>query len=387
MEISNINCPLCDSDDYSEIYRRKADWLNLEYTNVLCKNCGFIFRNPTLSHHDFLKLYKNPESLLSSDQFVNYKKGSRSSIIKKLRIEFIKKSVKLKDGKILDVGGGDGYMLDGFGDNWHKVLVEPGPLHHEVINRDIEIFPIGFEDFSYPSSFNIIFCLGVLEHIKNPRYVIKKINKLLDNNGFLFLEVPDSLKPDIKISEFYSFEHIGGFSVSSLKYLLNAEGFEILNIDKDISKPSIRLIAIKKDQLNIYPNKKEYLEVLKVIKQYKQKRLIFEDFIKEQLRIVFNNEYNQKIALYGAGNHTIQLLKHVDFIDRISCFIDSNPKKQQTEFLGKPVYSPAQLDELENIKLVIISSGNYQDEMYDSIRVYEETNKIKIVKLYADGTL
>lgn len=288
----------------------------------------------------------------------------------------------MNEGKILDVGGGNGYMLDIFGDNWHKVLVEPGPLNQEVDNKDIEIFAMGFEDFSYPSFFNVIMCMCVLEHVKNPRDVIKKIYKLLDAEGFLILEVPNSLKPEIKISEFYSFEHVGGFTVSSLKYLLNLEGFSVISIDKNISKPGIRLIATKNDILDITPPKNEYLKVLEVIKQYKKDRNIFEENIKELLEIVFKEEYDQKIAIYGAGNHSIQLLKHVNFLDRVACFIDSNLKKQQTKFLSKPVYSPDQLSVLENIKLVVISSGCYQSEMYNSIRMFEENGRVKIIKLY-----
>ena len=387
MELPSSNCPICDINNYFEIYRQKADWLDLEYINVLCKNCGFIFRNPILSNDDLLKLYKDPKSLLSSDQFINYEMGSRSDLLKKERMEFIKKTVKLDEGKILDVGGGNGYMLEEFGNNWHKVLVEPGPLNQEVVNDDIEIFAMGFEDFSYPSLFNVIMCMSVLEHIKNPRDVIKKIYKLLDANGFLVLEVPDSLKPDVKISEFYSFEHIGGFTVSSLKYLLSSEGFSVLSIDQDISKSGIRLIAIKNDKKDQIPPNNDYLNVLEVIKQYKQNRFIFEENIKELLGLIFKEEYDQKIAIYGAGNHSIQLLKYVNFLDRVACFIDSNPKKQQTEFLGKHVYSPDQLDELENIEIVVISSGNYQDEMYNSIKMFEGTNRIRIIKLYPDGTL
>ena len=288
----------------------------------------------------------------------------------------------MNEGKILDVGGGNGYMLDIFGDNWHKVLVEPGPLNQEVDNKDIEIFAMGFEDFCYPSFFNVIMCMCVLEHVKNPRDVIKKIYKLLDAEGFLILEVPNSLKPEIKISEFYSFEHVGGFTVSSLKYLLNLEGFSVISIDKNISKPGIRLIATKNDILDITPPKNEYLKVLEVIKQYKKDRNIFEENIKELLEIVFKEEYDQKIAIYGAGNHSIQLLKHVNFLDRVACFIDSNLKKQQTKFLSKPVYSPDQLSVLENIKLVVISSGCYQSEMYNSIRMFEENGRVKIIKLY-----
>ena len=94
MDLISTNCPICDHDNYFEIYKQKADWLDLEYINVLCKYCGFIFRNPNLSHEDLLKLYKDPESLLSSDQFINNKSGSRSDLLKKRDWNLLKKLLR-----------------------------------------------------------------------------------------------------------------------------------------------------------------------------------------------------------------------------------------------------------------------------------------------------
>lgn len=387
MSLKHINCPLCDRDDYIEIYHQKAKWLNIKYTNVVCKNCGFIFRNPTTDWKDYLQLYKLDNSLLSSTQYVNYEEGSRSSKLRSERLKFLFDNISFNRGNVLDVGGGDGFLLDGFDNNlWNKVMIEPGNLANVAKRKGIKVFKVGIEKFDYQKNFNIIMCISVMEHLLNPKVIVKKAFKLLNNSGYLFLEVPNSLKPSIKISEFYSFEHICGFTLDSLQYLLNSEGFKILIIDNDCSVSSLRIIAKKDNQLKGTSPKFDCSKIINVINRYKLERSNFEKLIKEKLKFIFDKTYHNKIAVYGAGNHTIQLLNIANFLNNILCFFDSDIYKQGTHFLGKPVLSPDQLEFLD-IKVVILSSGDYQDEMYKRIKRFEERGKIKIVKLYPEGTI
>ena len=174
-ELKCINCPLCNSDDYIEIYWQKAEWLDLEYTNVLCKNCGFIFRNPTMDAKRYTELYKDSSKMLSSSQYINYEEGSRSNKIRDERLFFLFKNISFNKGTILDIGGGDGFLLDGFDSTlWNKVIVEPGDLSNIAIRKNIKVFKMGIEEFDYSENFDVIMCMSVLEHLFNPRSVVKK---------------------------------------------------------------------------------------------------------------------------------------------------------------------------------------------------------------------
>lgn len=387
MNLIYINCHLCGSNDYSEIYHQKAKWLNIKYTNVICKKCGFVFRNPTMDWKDYMQLYKKGNNLLSSSMYINYEEDSRSSKQRRERLKFLFDSISFDRGNVLDVGGGDGFLLDGFDNNlWNKVMVEPGDLGNIAKRKGIKVFKIGIEEFDYLKNFDIIMCTSVMEHLLNPKVIVKKAFKLLNNRSYLFLEVPDSLKPFIKISEFYSFEHICGFTLDSLQYLLNSEGFKIINIDNNCSFSSLRVIAKKDNQLKGTSTKSDFSKMINVVNRYKLERSKFLNLIKEKLKIFFDKTYHNKIAVYGAGNHTIQLLEISNFLDNISCFLDSATNKQGTRFLGKPVLSPDRLEFLD-IKVAILSSGDYQDEMYKRIKKFEERGKVKIVKLYPEGTI
>ena len=48
-------------------------------------------------------------------------------------------------------------------------------------------------------SFNIIFCLEILEHVKEPRKVIEEIFRLLKKNGTFICSVPVEIGPSLLI--------------------------------------------------------------------------------------------------------------------------------------------------------------------------------------------
>lgn len=379
-----IDCPLCGSASYEEVYRAEAPWLGVTYANVICKSCGFMFRNPTMNHEAYARLYQDRNNLLSGSQFVNRESGSRSSTLRKERLDFLFGAASLKGGKVLDVGGGDGFLLQGFDSSaWKRVSVDPG--ERSAVQGDIEFFNSGIEEFEYPGIFDAVLCVSVLEHLRNPRVAIKKISGLLKESGTLLLEVPDSLAPAVKISEFYSFEHICGFTLHTLRLLLSSEGFEIVAVDENMSTANVRVVARKSEAPPPAVQASEYSELLRAVEAYKRKKDAFRARIRGLLSPVINPAAAGRVAVYGAGSHTVELLKIVDFLNSVSCFIDSDSEKQGTIFLGKPVLSPDALP--ANISLLLISSGDYQDEMYARIEHYERERGVLIIKLYPEHTL
>ncbi len=125
-------------------------------------------------------------------------------------------------------------------------------------------------------------------------------------------------------------------------------------------------------------------ELLSILDEYKKRRAVFEEEIKQKIGHILSDK-KARIGLYGAGMHTIQLLGLVNFLDRISCFFDSDPAKQGTMFLDRPVHPPEDITG-QGLNTILISSGDYQDEIYRTIR-HVERYGIKLIKLYPDGTI
>lgn len=87
---------------------------------------------------------------------------------------------------ILDIGGGDGSFLKS--QDIKKALIV-----------DYKKYDNGFDFLKYnivnglplfTKKFKTIFLMEVLEHLKNPLYILAKCYDILDDNGFLYLAVP-----------------------------------------------------------------------------------------------------------------------------------------------------------------------------------------------------
>ena len=77
-----------------------------------------------------------------------------------------------------------------------------------------------------------------------------------------------------------------------------------------------------------------------------------------------------KIAVYGAGAHTTELASIFDIRNYVTLYLDGDPRKSGTRFLGKPVISPIEIEK-NGIDAVLISSGRFQDEMVAAISQYD----------------
>ncbi|MFT8351716.1 glycosyltransferase [Clostridium saccharoperbutylacetonicum] len=111
----------------------------------------------------------------------------------------------------------------------------------------------------------------------------------------------------------------------------------------------------------------------KLITQYENK-----------LKELFDNINKENIAIYGTGEHTIHLIRAYElFYDKKIenvVYLDSNISKRGEKFLDGTIYHKNDISKL-NINKIIISSYAYQDQIYESIKEYENEG-IKILKMY-----
>ncbi len=84
-----------------------------------------------------------------------------------------------------------------------------------------------------------------------------------------------------------------------------------------------------------------------------------EDNIKAEMVFKFDNiDHNQKILIYGAGEHTMHLLKETNISNKIIIgIVDQDP--QLEEAFGFKVYRPEQINQLDS-DVIIISSFRYR---------------------------
>ena len=100
--------------------------------------------------------------------------------------------------------------------------------------------------------FDLITFNKVLEHIANPRRLLKHATKLLNNDGVVYIEVPDSsVKKKGKFRDELNPAHLHLFSDQSLGLLAQQTGLEIKKIQRivDPSGKFTILSFLKKNKL------------------------------------------------------------------------------------------------------------------------------------------
>ncbi len=150
----------------------------------------------------------------------------------------------LKDKIIADIGGNNGYFSFRLSTLKPKLIINSDPMPKNYFQfkflqkflniKNILHEPIKAENFSiFNNFFDVIFCLGVIYHQRNPLLMLNEVWKSLNKNGILILEtiVYDNKKPIALCPKTYSKMRNVWFlpTPSCLKRWLEINNFEILD--------------------------------------------------------------------------------------------------------------------------------------------------------------
>ena len=118
-------------------------------------------------------------------------------IINPLRAKYISSKIELDGKTLLDVGCGGGILAEALHDRGAIVTgidaagpgIEIAKHHAKKNNKSIEYQESTAEDLIQKSSekYDVVTCLEVLEHVPNPKLLVKTCIDLLKPNGDLFL--------------------------------------------------------------------------------------------------------------------------------------------------------------------------------------------------------
>lgn len=156
---------------------------------------------------------------------------------------FLKKDIEQKmqliksnkgHGHVLEIGCGDGALLKEIQANYNVRGVDISKYaitkaSKIIDSKKLKVLDIEKEDID--GDFDIILAFDVMEHLKNPDEVIKKIKKSLRKNGVFIFSVPNNYgifgKMMTKIFNFIDKTHVSTFQRQKWIHLLEDNNFNI----------------------------------------------------------------------------------------------------------------------------------------------------------------
>jgi 2-polyprenyl-3-methyl-5-hydroxy-6-metoxy-1,4-benzoquinol methylase len=203
----------------------------------ICDHCGFITTIPLpakekIQEH-YNKIYRSEERKIPLIYRASQERRAKSQFL------FMKSSLpsNLDGYRVLEIGAGIGTLAQKFKKNGsiitgfepRKELAEYANQHYQIKLYNKEYDPHTVMDRSW----DLIIVSHVLEHIADLQDFLNSLKKLIRNNGYLFIEVPNDNR--VKISNRIQFKkktdsHLHFFSTNTLKTLLSSCGFKIVSM-------------------------------------------------------------------------------------------------------------------------------------------------------------
>lgn len=244
-----IECNCCGSRHTKTIFTK--DRYSMGINTVICINCGLVFTNPVLTDkelNDFYGFHYRTYYVSTEYPDEAYIKMRKLQERADILLNHIKERLPVQL-QLLDIGASEGTVLntlrsyckyDGRYENPIFVGVEPNQkfAHYAETKHGLKIFNGMISDFldENTDTFNFIILNHVLEHFKDPYTVLTKLWKLLETDGYIFIEVPNLEYKNLDIS-FFHIAHIFNFTPCTLEQLALKAGF--IPVYKKLSSSTI----------------------------------------------------------------------------------------------------------------------------------------------------
>ncbi len=184
--MKNKNCIICNNKQFTLAFPFETNYNGKKFEYYKCKNCGFVKIKPYPNKIDFKKLYNNKnyhEKFYSNLETKGYKSSA----------EYLSSYIKGKK-KILDFGCGNGNFIRQI-KNKHLCYGVEYDLDTVKKCRESLSSAIFFQyneinKKKFDCYFDVIHLGDVLEHVVNPNYLLKKLQKKIKKNGILYLDGP-----------------------------------------------------------------------------------------------------------------------------------------------------------------------------------------------------
>jgi len=249
-DVESLNhCTLCGSKNLHKLSTTQDKNKLVFMATSWCQDCGHVFRSTRPKFDWFLdawsKRENDTEKVITEQTKDPDKEKRRYDRYKNLAL-VLQECISNKT--VLDVGCGTGAGLVAFVEQgWSAAGLEPDPIRANIgiSEHNLNIYTSSIENFRQPHQYNTAILLHVLEHIQEPRQYLQSVMEKIEDNGFIYVEVPE-LFDFVTFKDSLYLEHMNNFTRKTLQ-----------KIGQDIGLTPVKGFATK-----THPNGHNHIAVL-----------------------------------------------------------------------------------------------------------------------------
>jgi len=214
-----------------------------EFRGVICGTCGMWYLDPRPAEADFPIIY--PDNYSAYEMTPGQGNGlafRAKAWLEQYKIRRYKRFVANLSGAVLDVGCGDGSLLDGFvragfrrddlvGIDFHPQAVALAEgKGYRVVRGRFETADLG------TARYRLIIMNQLIEHVVDPLAALRKLHDLLVPGGYAFLETPNLASTNARLARrrhwggYHYPRHLHLFAPATMAAALQRAGLELAQI-------------------------------------------------------------------------------------------------------------------------------------------------------------
>lgn len=338
--MANRNCPICGGEDTTIlkniIMKIPQDYrLPQSYDVVSCDRCGFVYADTAASMEDYDWYYTH------CNFYGDDSKDDNTYRYEMVR-EFLEQYCR-KDAVMLDIGAGNGRFEIALQKNGYINIAGMDPSEESVDRlrkNGVEAHVGSIYSEVLPEKehkYDCVFLFEVAEHLLCPGIGMQNVRKLLKEDGYFIVSVPDysQIAEDTSdIPNYFNLEHINYFSQDSLDNLMRMHGMERI-AQKRVGIDLIHCYQCKDEEgfLQMDTATQQAVETYFAAKHGKEecvRNIIAE--LKEQ---------HKEIVIWGTGSYVMSLIATTELLEcKIAGFVDNNKIKQGRAMYEYSIHPP-----------------------------------------------